>query len=551
MVIMDNQNIQLDQDAVNLAKAIRQQESGGDFNAIGKSGEYGAYQFTEPTWKAYAKKHLGQDIPLSQATPEQQNEVAYKQIKEWKDADYNPGEIASMWNAGEGRKSAYLEGNTGTNKYGVHYDTVAYAKAVAENYQKIKSEFLNTQQAPEEPKKDFLQKATDVITSIFPGKQVGETLGTAFVAGKEALKGNTDIAEQIASTAPKPSQVLGDVAQGALMVGSSLPAGVKSVGVFGKEIPAIKTATGTLGKLAQGTKIGTATGITQGMKEGNTATDTLKKGFEGAVGGSILSGVGIGINKLTQVLPKWLIPFKMSPEIAQYTLTKKLGAPSRMLARSDNELETLGNKLGKTLSQSKYEGVTVPGRDIYSRIVSEMPDAQLTPDELISEITKVAKLKKGLVNKLFTPEGLSLPELQRLNSEIGNNTYKTVFDTPETKAGKKIGNAVYHAIGDAIRSIANEDKVNQIYDNMSKEYLLNNSIKRFVSKTGGRTAISLNDLISFDVGGLPLAATRRVVSSPTAQLKTAGLIKSLGGKNSQAVQRAVQVPLMKQLIGNE
>lgn len=548
MVIMDNQNTQLDQDAVNLAKAIRQQESGGDFQARGKSGEYGAYQFTEPTWKVYAKKHLGQDVPLSQATPEQQNEVAYKQIKEWKDAGRNPGEIASMWNAGESRKNAYLEGNSGVNKYGVHYDTAAYAKAVAENYQKIKSGSLNTPQPVEEPKKDFLQKATDVITSIFPGKQVGETLGTAFVAGKEALKGNTDIAEQIASTAPKPSQVLGDVAQGALMVGAGGP---KSIEVFGKEVPAIKTAFSPLGKLAQGVKLGTATGITQGMKEGDTATETLKKGFQGATTGGILSGVGIGIDKLSQVLPKWLIPFKMSPETAQYTLTKKLGAPSKMLARSDNEISSLGKKLENTLAQEKYKGVTVSGKDIYQRISQELPDAQLSPDELVSEITKVAKLKKGLVNKLFTPEGLSLPELQRLNSEIGNNTYKTVFDTPETKAGKKIGNAVYHAIGDAIRAIANEDKVDSIYSNLSKEYLLNNSIKKFVSKSGGRTAISLNDLVSFDVGGLPLAATRRVIGSPTAQLKTANLIKNIGGKTSKTLQKASRVPLMKQLIGNE
>lgn len=128
----------LDPQAVNLAKAIRQTESGGNFQAKGKSGEYGAYQFTEPTWNSQSKKY-GLNVPLAQATPEQQNEVAYKQIKEWKDKGHNVGEIASMWNAGEGNSQAYLKGNSGTNKYGVKYDTGAYAKSVATAYQTLKN----------------------------------------------------------------------------------------------------------------------------------------------------------------------------------------------------------------------------------------------------------------------------------------------------------------------------------------------------------------------------------------------------------------------------
>lgn len=128
----------LDQSAVNLAKSIRQNESGGNFSARGKSGEYGAYQFTEPTWNNYSKQY-GISVPLEQATPEQQNEVAYKKIKEWKDAGYNVGQVASMWNAGEKRKDAYLEGNKGVNDKGVSYDTAKYAENVAKTYQDYKS----------------------------------------------------------------------------------------------------------------------------------------------------------------------------------------------------------------------------------------------------------------------------------------------------------------------------------------------------------------------------------------------------------------------------
>lgn len=128
----------LDQDAVNLAKAIRQVESKNNPQAKGASGEYGGYQFMPETWKNYASQAGLGNVPLEQATPEQQNQVAYTQIKKWKDAGYNPGQIASMWNAGEGRPNAYVEGNAGVNSQGVSYDTKKYATEVAQAYQAVK-----------------------------------------------------------------------------------------------------------------------------------------------------------------------------------------------------------------------------------------------------------------------------------------------------------------------------------------------------------------------------------------------------------------------------
>lgn len=128
----------LDQDAVNLAKAIRQVESNKDPKARGASGEFGYYQFMPQTWASSSKAFLGRDVPIEQATPEEQNEVAYKQIKQWKDAGYNPGQIASMWNAGPGKPNAYIDGNKGVNEHGVEYDTKAYAENVAKTYQQIK-----------------------------------------------------------------------------------------------------------------------------------------------------------------------------------------------------------------------------------------------------------------------------------------------------------------------------------------------------------------------------------------------------------------------------
>lgn len=547
---MENQPTQLDPEVVNLAKAVRQHESGGKFDMPGKSGEYGAYQFTEPTWNGYSKKY-GINVPLKQATPEQQNEVAYKKMKEWKDKGHNVGEIASMWNAGEGRPNAYKENVVGTNKYGVHYDTPAYAKKVAEYYQELKSQGgVNTAEAstgePEPPKKDFLDKAADVVNKIFPGKQVGQAIGTLAGYVASPNKENYDL------SAPTPLQVAGDVAQGALSVGTGLGSvGAKSVGILGKTAPIMKVAKTGLGKVTQGVLTGGGIGLTEGIKEGLPATEVLKKGGEGALTGGLLTGAGLGISKIANVLPRWLIPFKMSNDVTNHAMTKKLGSPEKMLLQSESEIETLGKKLDKVLSSPKYEGVKVTGQDVYQRIAQELPDANLSPDELINEITKLSKLKKGLVQKLFSPEGLSLKEVHRLNSEIGRNTYKTVFDTPETKAGKQIGNKVYHAIGDAIKSIAKEDKVENVFEDLSKEYLLNNSINRFINKTGGKASLTLSDLVSFDVGGIPLLAGRRFMDNPSTQLKVAGFIKSAGSKTAKDAGRVIKSPVTKGLLTSD
>lgn len=131
----------LDPQLVNLAKAIRTTESNGNFQATGKSGEYGAYQFMPTTWAATAPK-FGVTTSLQQATPEQQNEVAYKQLAEWKTEhpDWNVGNFASAWNAGPGKPDAYIQGNVGTNSQGVSYDTPAYAQKVATAYQTFKTQ---------------------------------------------------------------------------------------------------------------------------------------------------------------------------------------------------------------------------------------------------------------------------------------------------------------------------------------------------------------------------------------------------------------------------
>lgn len=170
----------LDPKIVTLAQSIRQVESNGNFQAQGKSGEYGAYQFMPDTWNATAPKY-GVNVPLEQATPEQQNEVAYKQLADWaqQNPDWNVGNFASAWNAGPGKPNAYLEGNSGTNAEGVSYDTPAYAQKVAQTYQQLKTQ----NQSVVSP---MQQNSTGAVTD---SPSVGGFLGNVVSSGAN-LAGN-------------------------------------------------------------------------------------------------------------------------------------------------------------------------------------------------------------------------------------------------------------------------------------------------------------------------------------------------------------------------
>jgi len=105
-----------------IAAAIKQVESGGNYNAKGGSGESGAYQFMPATWKGWAKQYLGDsNAPM---TPKNQDLAAERKIADLLKQGYGAREIALIWNGGQPVVKK------GTNKYGVKYDSGAYANKV-------------------------------------------------------------------------------------------------------------------------------------------------------------------------------------------------------------------------------------------------------------------------------------------------------------------------------------------------------------------------------------------------------------------------------------
>lgn len=279
------QSPQMDNDAINLAKAIRQTESGGDFNAKGKSGESGAYQWMPQTWKKQAQEVLGDaNAPM---TPANQNAVAYTTIKKLKDQGLNPAQIAATWNSGT---STGWEHKVGTNSAGVHYDVPKYVKSVTEAYQTIKnggdvsvdannpSSIASTQNAP--------QQNTSLPNKIANALGFGGTVNT--LADYIAKAEHPELSKYIET--PTAGQNVG----AALQLGSlALPlGGIARVGAAALE-PAIGTGLARLGGGAlAGATAGYAQDIASKLENKQPVSEALTPGAGtaiGAVTGGILN----------------------------------------------------------------------------------------------------------------------------------------------------------------------------------------------------------------------------------------------------------------------
>lgn len=104
----------LDPKVLKVMRTIRQIESGGDYGVVGDAGAArGAFQYNEktgPGWKNIARQYLGdENAPMDKAN---QNKATYYRIKEWKDKDFQPEEIAALWNgASKGSNGRYTCNN--------------------------------------------------------------------------------------------------------------------------------------------------------------------------------------------------------------------------------------------------------------------------------------------------------------------------------------------------------------------------------------------------------------------------------------------------------
>lgn len=409
----------MDQDVINLAKAIRQAET-GNRPVAGKSGELPSrYQFLPSTWKSWSKQYLG--IENAPITLENENKVAYLKIKELKDKGLNPGQIASVWNSG----SPDWQGKIGVNKMGVAYDVPKYVNRVYSEYQKIKStqpvSRLQTPQAPtvEEQRQERVSQGLPVARNP---ERVEPTLGGTFArdilktparllenvkAIPKALRGESmeEINQgsqskyfggRIAPIGTKPVNNVGDFTQnlkesigaGAEM-SSYLPFGSMVTGtaktlrplakMAGKEF--IKNAKKrVLGNTLEGT-VGTA--LFEGGKRMTGETDRgnfLENVAYGTAGGIGLGLIGAGLSRGIRQARRTLASLggKIPEDIATESTQRLKGAWTEL---NDNykDLRNFRNK------QAKY-GRSIEDVLTEEAVVPEIKDGKVDTQKLLPEI---------------------------------------------------------------------------------------------------------------------------------------------------------------------
>lgn len=409
------------------------------------------------------------------------------------------------------------------------------------------------------PKKDFLQKATDIAGAISPGRQVGSAIGLLGGLGLTKLSEKTGLpvapgggrfgfhqAQQgesqffDISKAPSPKRVLADVGAGGLTV-----AGFKGAGTTGSFVQRVATTFG----------IGAGLGGSQTIAKGGTTKEAFKNaGIVGAasvtlpVAGAGLTAIGRQIEALptrfvnsalgrskTQILRD--ISSNKSNTVTDYVLKNKpVGTANQMIADSKRSISSLGNEINRKLQTS----VRKTGQPITLGISNVIDDVVKTPmatgammnrAEVKSVIERLAPQTKQLLSK----PSLTIEDANRLRTLLDNTLGDRAFLGGQISSDKEILKSFANILRENVKLKA-PPEVRGLFAELSNEIQLRNSLLGVMAQKSKNNVISFGDLVGGGIGGvvgggLPGAAVgiglRRTVESVPFKIGSAKLISAV------------------------
>lgn len=544
----------LDPVAQTLTKAIGYQEGGGklNYNALGDSGKSaGAYQWNNgkqtlqtggipANFRSDAQKY---GLNPNDFSPANQNQVAYTKVKSYLDKGFKPSQIASMWNAGEGEPNAYTgQFSNGSASSTPTFDVPGYTKGVQKYAQQLWGQQGQSQgsqqQAPQSApdNRDFLQKAGDIVNSIFPGKQVGAAIGTLGGYGMSQAQGTGQYYD---TSAPSPLQTIGDVAQGALMVGSGMPEGTEALSIFGKDVPVLSAAKTGLGRIVQNTGIGAGYGLTGALAGGQTDPSELLK--QGALGGAVGGVAGVAGEALSSALDKFpsrlvksVLPQLNNEDTINYAINKvKLGTPEAMVSESQKALDSFNKQIQAIIEHPQYAnaGESVAA-DILTGVKTDFPNSEYEIPSIVAKLKTQVPGEAALLTKIGNGQPISLDEMNTLRQALDKASYKMAIDSPEIRAGKELAGSVGNALRNKVKQVAPETAA--IFDDYAKEIRLWKALKILAKKNGKGSLVKVNlkelaaiaaaGTVGGPVGAAVAAAAEKVGESPAVRLGAAKVI---------------------------
>ncbi len=392
-----------------------------------------------------------------------------------------------------------------------------------------------TPQVAPVPQKDLLQKTTDAVTSIFPGKQVGEAIGTlggyAYTKAKDAITGSND-SQFYDLNGPSVKQVVGDVAKGAALVG-------------GLELPAAGTV---LGKAAQFGTLGAISGAGQSAIKNNDyktiATDAFKSGLTGAVIGGAVGVAEKGINAVVN----------KSPE-ALYNNALKVSQKIKLAGKSPSEGlidEGTWGSLG-SIKKAAQDGIDEANTAITQKL-SNTAETVKTSDILQGAMDKLKKsygsqytdkqleeiLLKSPVAKLFEGSDISATDAnvlrQQVDKMLGDRFFLSSTESPITK--EALG-AVNNSLRETVKKISGTD---QEFKQLSKWIQTNKVVDSAISKADSKFGVGLYDILS-GTGGAVVGGLKG--DNAGDRIKNA----VIGGVTGIALEKGLNSPLLKTGLG--
>ena len=574
---------QLDPTIVNMARAIKHAETSGSsspYTAPGKSGEYGAYQYTEQTWNADSQKYLGQSVPLTQASVAQQNEVAYKKIADLKAQGYKPDQVASIWNHGSPDYQGVVGVHTNPDGSKVNYDTPTYVKRVVDAYNSFKQ--------------GNIPDSTDISSeemnsSDSQGKSESGLLSQLGGRAKDIGSNMSDLANQLQGQPGSQGwwsdllQSGGDVAGG---IGDVINAGINLIpGVKGAE----NWLGGEVGKAAD-TQVGQS--VVKSIQAFQQAHPELSKdigaGFNIITAIPILKGLGVimdvaasglgtalksagekaVLNDMTDMAGSTAKGVKFmsdNPDVMQTIVKNGLHndfdfVDGKLSTAGANEsawkkITDLNKQIKPILDQPKFSTIGADGESIAKKALENAPNSGLTTGELIQNAKDLDPMNKLLWDK-FEAGQANMSEINSLRSSLDSKVKSVFTDDRNVSNSKELGGMLSSAMRDYVQSSAPETK--DLFKQMSELFKAQKAFKPGILegkklKTGlGRKILgyaakgAIGGLVG-SIGG-PVGSIAGFLAGET--LPTGGLFakKTLGGTLGKLASKSGTEGLFQKVV---
>lgn len=583
----------VDQQALDLTHAIALQESGHDgkpdYNAVGDAGtSKGAYQWQPGNFEAAAK---AAGLDPNDFSSENQDKVAYSEVKGYKDKGYDPGEIASLWNSGSPNNWQNHSGTTTINGKTISYDTPAYVKGVQNYYNQIKGSQETTQdptqpptsnglpQAPTAPK-PLLSASDDLSaeTPQAPADNLGTDLSSRLQEGTQAASAGIAAASKgdvlgAASGALQTAGVAGGAIGDVVNRGLELIPGVKQVeGLLGQGVGALaQTPTGQ--KVAQsiqdfstahpelskdigaGFNIVTAIPILRGL--GTVASiggDAVAQGLKGMAEKSFVDATpdiigstkaGARFIEANPTVAKDMVDRRLVGDISNGEFTTKAATQ-----QSWNTVKDMNSQVKSILDRPEFATEAQDGQGIAKKalagftdrtgnVVEGIPQSGMTAEDLIANAKKLDPNNSLLWDK-FEAGQANWQDINNLRSSLDSKVKKVFIgkagiDSPEVATSKENGALLSGAMRDSLQTAVPQTAVP--FGEMSKQFKIQKALE-FMNgkkvKPGGLAKLAghvvgtgTGGTIGGVMGGAPGALIGGMIGDRTA----GAVADKLAGKN--------------------